>query len=30
LRLDDGAHVLLIEQRGNEYLAVAADPKLID
>lgn len=30
LRLDDGAHVLLVEQRGNEYLAVAADPKLID
>jgi hypothetical protein len=30
LRLADGAHVLLIEQQGNDYLAIAADSKLID
>ena len=29
LRLDDGGHVLLVEQRGGEYLVVAADPTLI-
>ena len=29
LRLEDGGHVLLVEQRGAEYLAVAADPNLI-
>lgn len=29
LRLSNGDHVLLVEQAGNEYLAVAADPKLI-
>jgi hypothetical protein len=29
LHLEDGGHVLLVEQRGGEYLAVAADPSLI-
>jgi hypothetical protein len=29
LRLEDGGHVLLVEQRGGEYLVVAADPSLI-
>ena len=29
LHLEDGGHVLLVEQRGAEYLVVAADPNLI-
>jgi hypothetical protein len=29
LKLDNGDHVLLVEHIGSEYLAIAADPKLI-
>jgi hypothetical protein len=29
LKLDNGDHVLLVEHIGGEYLAIAADPKLI-
>ena len=30
LKLDNGDHVLLVEHIGSDYLAIAADPKLID
>lgn len=29
LKLDNGDHVLLVEHIGSEYLAIAADPKLV-